>query len=210
MRKCEFIEKYGEDAWKRNLKNQREWHKNHPKPKKEEYILKYGQEAWEKRLEVSRTWKRNHKEQHVDSVRKWQSDNMEKVRGYKSRWKINNPVEHRAQKLLDRYRQEDASCGRGECTLTKDFIINSIFAAKCIYCGDSDWKHLGADRIDNSKPHTEDNVVCSCGICNVERGNRHSVEEFIEYRKTHPRDDKPKKLQEIVEVNGVKVIRKVL
>ena len=35
-----------------------------------------------------------------------------------------------------------------------------------------------------------------------------SVEEFIEYRKTHPRILKREKLEKVVEINGKKVIKK--
>ena len=72
--------------------------------------------------------------------------------------------------------------------ITPQWIEENLFSdgSKCIYCGDNNWKHLGADRIDNTKPHTPDNVVCSCAICNYERQNRFTVEEFIKYRKEHP------------------------
>ena len=39
----------------------------------------------------------------------------------------------------------------------------------CCYCGETDWHKLGADRIDNSKPHSKENCVCACEKCNVER-----------------------------------------
>lgn len=108
---------------------------------------------------------------------------------------------------IGNYRKEDKRKGRGECTLTQDWFIKNIFEGACVYCGDTDFKHLGADRVDNSLPHTPDNCICACGVCNVERENKGmSVEEFKEYRKHYPRtiDLKP----EIVEINGNKVLRK--
>ena len=95
--------------------------------------------------------------------------------------------------------------------ITKDWIVENIFnGQKCVYCGDDDWTHLGADRIDNTKPHTPDNVVCACGLCNIERNERYTVEEFKEYRKLHPRslDCSIDKGWEIVEMKGIKVLKK--
>ena len=220
MRKKEYIEKYGQEAWDRKCEKTRIWKQNHPnyKPpkqykysrKKEDYVSKYGEDAWNTLLEKARKWKTDNRDKHIESVKQWQKDNKEKATEYKKRWKDNNPKETRAQNILDSYRGSDIKNNRGECTLTQKWIMDNIFSSNCIYCGDSNWKHLGCDRIDNSKPHTPDNVVCSCGICNVERGDRYTIEEFVEHRKTHPRDENPKQLQEVVEINGVKVIRKVL
>ena len=96
--------------------------------------------------------------------------------------------ESRSNYLVNAYSSIDKKAGRGECTLTRDWIINNIFNSSCIYCGDSDWRHLGCDRIENNLPHTPENCVCSCGICNIERADRFTVSEFVEYRKTHPRE----------------------
>ena len=75
-------------------------------------------------------------------------------------------------------KREDKKRNRGKCTLTAQWIMDYIFTKKCVYCGESDWKKLGCDRIDNSKPHTEDNVVCCCGECNTKRGTK-EFEEFL-------------------------------
>ena len=175
-------------------------------------------------LENSRRWKTNNKEKHIEQVIQWQKNNKEKVNDSRKRYienhrdLINSYARNRrsskngrAYSIMRAYKQSDELANRGECTITKDWILEHIFNSFCIYCGDSNWKHLGCDRIDNSKPHTPDNVVCSCGICNfVRNGNGLSVDEMIEYRKTHPRDEEPKKLEKVVEINGKKVIRKVL
>lgn len=118
-----------------------------------------------------------------------------------------NTKEGLAKQRIDNYNREDRLHDREKGNLTPDWFIEVIFGSSCIYCGDSDWKHLGADRIDNSLPHLKSNCVCSCGICNVERQIKSmSVSEFVEYRKNHPRsiDLKP----EVVDVDGIKVLRK--
>lgn len=46
-------------------------------------------------------------------------------------------------------------------------------------------------------------------MCNSERQDRMTVEKFVEYRKTHPRCIKFEIPQQVVEINGKKVIKKV-
>ena len=65
-----------------------------------------------------------------------------------------------------------------------NFSLNELemFITKsCFYCGDTE--NIGLDRIDNNKGHCKSNVVASCSICNMTRGNRFTVEEFIELGK---------------------------
>lgn len=120
--------------------------------KKEEYIEKYGLEAYQRRLEQKRNYNLQHRKERSDYLKQ-----------------RNNTLMGRAMKLINNYKRKDKLQGRGVCTLTPQWIVNNIFSSKCIYCGCSDWKQLGCDRIDNTKPHTEDNVVCSCWNCNNER-----------------------------------------
>lgn len=75
----------------------------------------------------------------------------------------------RASKLLAKYKREDKNNERGECTLTQQWIIDNIFNSKCHYCGESDWRVLGCDRINNDLHHTPENVVCACYSCNTKR-----------------------------------------
>lgn len=78
----------------------------------------------------------------------------------------------RALSLLHGYKKSDKEHNRGECTLTKEWIIENIFTSKCKYCGETDWLKLGCDRIDNEKPHTPENVVPCCSECNTKRGSK--------------------------------------
>lgn len=92
----------------------------------------------------------------------------------------------RAHNLARNYKKDDEKDGRGESTLTTGWIKNNIFSGqKCVYCGEEDWHKLGCDRIDNTKPHTPDNVVCSCSKCNIERGSM-TYEEFKEKKGITP------------------------
>jgi len=85
----------------------------------------------------------------------------------------------RAQQLLSSYRYKDRLDNRGETTITKNWILENIFTSSCVYCGETDWRKLGCDRIDNEKAHTPENCVCACKICNSARQyKRMSVDEF--------------------------------
>lgn len=73
----------------------------------------------------------------------------------------------RAINILQRYKQSDAETGRGECTLTAQWIVENIFTKPCSHCGKTGWNIIGCNRLDNSKPHTPDNVEPCCKECNI-------------------------------------------
>lgn len=158
-------------------------------PNKKEYIEKHGEEAWLKHLEKRRIkyssyhkqWVEDHKEQIREYKKQYYQDNKERystsTKEAKTKYKTTHPKETRAQSLIDSYKKNDLNYNRGECTITAKWILENIFNSSCVYCGESDWRKLGCDRIDNSKPHTEDNVVCSCKKCNLKRGTK-TFEEF--------------------------------
>jgi hypothetical protein len=72
----------------------------------------------------------------------------------------------RATILLTRYNSADLEKGRGKGDLTAEWIVENIFTKPCAHCGETDWHKIGCNRIDNSKPHTMDNVEPCCGECN--------------------------------------------
>ena len=199
MKKQEYIEKYGEEAWK----EYRERHK--------EYMKKWHS--------LNSTKEKEYREQNKNKIsernKKWKEDNKEYVKIRDKKYRDNNPrtdyfIEYRKQNkeklttknsnyhktkqgravvLNNRYKGEDKKRGFDTSNnISSKWIVENIFSGQaCIYCGDQDWTHLGCDRIDNFKPHTADNVVCSCGLCNIEKNDNYSVEEFKKYRSLHPR-----------------------
>lgn len=72
----------------------------------------------------------------------------------------------KASSQVKRYNQSDIESGRGKGNLTSQWMVDNIYTKSCVYCGESDWKKLGCNRIDNSKPHTTDNVEPCCKECN--------------------------------------------
>ena len=147
LNKKEFVEKHGEDAWKEwlnkaKLANRKYYSKN------KETVIQRKKEYYSKNSE---TIKQQNKEHYSEYY--WTQTG-------------------RAKHLLNTYKKADEKSGRGECTLSKEWIIEHIFNSKCVYCGEDDWQKLGCDRIDNSLPHTKDNCVCSCSRCNIQRNTK--------------------------------------
>ena len=150
----------------------------------------------EKRNEYNREYHKEHREERLAYHKDFMKDYL-------------NTKEGLAKQRINNYNREDRLHGRAKGDLTPEWFIEHIFNSSCTYCGDSDWKHLGADRIDNDKPHTQDNCICSCGVCNVERQCKSmSVSEFVEYRKNHPRGLDKLPSPEVVDVDGIKLIKK--
>ena len=145
-------------------KNNSDYYHNRYIAKKEvilEQQKQYYQEHKDEILEYQRQYRQEHKEEMVENKKQYRK----------------TPI-GRACYLIPRYKRSDKEHNRGECTLTTQWMIDNIFSGqRCFYCKESDWRELGCDRIDNSKPHTPDNVVTCCTRCNKKRNNK-PFEEF--------------------------------
>lgn len=105
-------------------------------------------------------------------MREWRKKNPEKSKLFSSKNNkerrlkyINNPIE-RASDLISAYNQSDKKYNRGRGNLTAKWIVENIFTQPCPHCGETDWHKIGCNRLDNSKPHTKDNVEPCCKVCN--------------------------------------------
>lgn len=117
-----------------------------------------------------------HNERKKQYDKQWRSFNSQYIKSYKKEWL--NTQKGRAYNLLAAYKQSDRKYGR-ENNIDTDWIVENIFTQKCPKCGETDWRKLGCDRIDNTKGHTKDNVVPCCEKCNKER-HRKSFDEFYD------------------------------
>ena len=201
MTKAEFIERYGEEAYQRKLENGKEYRQNH-KERLAEYFADYYQNNKDKIAKQKAEYLKNHKDKFakyqaeyrknnkpklIEKKAEYRKNNKDKIAEYNAEYYQNNkeyfaeyrqtPI-GRASILLGAYKKADEQRNRGECTITSQWIVDNIFTSKCHYCGESDWHKLGCDRVDNSLPHTPDNVVCCCGECNIKR-NRTDYQEFL-------------------------------
>ena len=196
-----YIELHGIDAWEKEAE------------KRSQRFKRWIEKNAEKKLQYDKEYHEAHKERQNELARKngvtYRKNNKEKLAKKQREYRRTSKIA-KSYSLYKNYKRDDTMRNRPtEQNIDAKWIIENIFNSSCVYCGDDDWTHLGADRIDNSKPHTPDNVVCACGICNMDRSDKYSVEEFKEYRQTHPRSlDVDEKSWEIVEMEGIKVIKK--
>ena len=173
------------------------------KEKKREYMKKYYQankekikektkEWYQANKEKTKEWQKSNKESLLEYQKEYYQANKERILEYHKEYQKNNREKHlgqmkkymqqtpmgRASNLISAYNQSDKMYNRGQGDLTAQWIVESIFTKPCHYCGKEGWKVIGCDRIDNSLPHTEDNVVPCCEECNTKRGNK-TYEEFL-------------------------------
>ena len=107
------------------------------------------------------------KERRKEWNRKYALKNIEKIKSKNIKWRKNNPVMDRAKNILSAYNQKDALYGRGKGDLTAKWIVENIFSKPCAHCGKEGWKVIGCNRLDNTKPHSKDNVEPCCLECNL-------------------------------------------
>ena len=91
--------------------------------------------------------------------------------------RYNTPM-GRASKLLSGYNRSDKKYNRGKGDLTAQWIIENIFTKPCAHCGETDWRKIGCNRLNNDLPHTKDNVEPCCLECNV----RLSIEDEAPFK----------------------------
>lgn len=132
----------------------------------------------EKQREIARRWYYNHKELARAKSREYYYQHKEERNKYHNEY-TKTPM-GRASYLTSAYDKEDKKYNRGECTVTAKWIVENIFTQPCKHCGETDWTKLGCNRLDNSKPHTPDNVEPCCGKCNLllQSENRDSLGRF--------------------------------
>lgn len=61
---------------------------------------------------------------------------------------------------------EDRGFGKDALDFDSEWMIENILLKPCVHCGETDWTKIGCNRIDNTKPHTKDNVEPCCRNCN--------------------------------------------
>ena len=128
------------------------------------YKAKYKANNREKILEQKAKYRANHKDEIAEYNAEYRAKNKEKMAEYRS-----TPF-GRANNLVGAYRLSDKKQNRGDCTIDAQWILDNVFSGQvCHYCGETDWKLLGVDRINNSLPHTPDNVVPCCWECNLKK-----------------------------------------
>lgn len=86
-------------------------------------------------------------------------------------------IRDKASKMISSYRIKDKKKGFDKPDYDLNWFIENIMKQECVYCGDN--KRIGADRIDNNKGHTKDNIIPCCLECNTARSNLFTHEEMF-------------------------------
>ena len=132
--------------------------------KNREKFLRYAKEKYDK--DTKRTYNQkyyvNNKDKLKELMKQYYYNNKEKWDKYNN---YNSPI-GRASSLLKSYNASDVEHDRGLGNLTPEWIVENIFSKPCAHCGKEGWKIIGCNRIDNSKPHSKDNVEPCCKECN--------------------------------------------
>jgi hypothetical protein len=82
----------------------------------------------------------------------------------------------RENRMVRVYRHRDKKKGLTVCDFNDIWLHDTITSQPCYYCGNH--KEIGADRLDNNKGHTKDNIVPCCKQCNMIKNNFFTSEEF--------------------------------
>lgn len=168
---------------------------NISKERKKEYNRRYYENHKKEILEKQKVYtdankekiseyKKNYRLEHKDYFKKYKSERKAETADYnreyylKNREKLlKNKSEYyktysktqmgRAQKQFQQYKFMDKRNGFEESIdFDARWIVENIYTKPCVHCGESDWHKIGCNRLDNSKPHTKDNVESCCFHCN--------------------------------------------
>ena len=101
---------------------------------------------------------------------------IEKAKHY-----FNSTKMGRAIRLVNNYNWMDKKANRENGDLTPIWVIENIFSKPCAHCGIEGWKVIGCNRLDNSKPHTMDNVEPCCEHCNHVLGGKMKGKKVYQY-----------------------------
>lgn len=143
-------------------------------------IAEYGAKWRAENPDYHKEYGAKYRAEHPEYNAKYAANHKEKIAEYQAEYQAEyyKTPTGRAHNLVSNYQREDKKYNRGKCTLTARWVIDNIFSKSCHYCGKEGWEIMGCDRIDNSLPHTPENVVSCCVECNKKRG-RKSYEEFL-------------------------------
>lgn len=154
----------------------RKYYQEHKEEIAEQHA-KWYQEHKDEIAEYRAKYLQEHKAERAETLAKYRQKHKKEIAEYDARYR--KTKEGRAVMLINRHKEEDKKYNRGNCDLTMPWFVRNIFT-KCIYCGETDWKKLGCDRIDNNLPHTSGNVVPCCAECNCKRQKKPFEQFYME------------------------------
>lgn len=119
----------------------------------------------EERLEARRKSRKKWSDSHPQYNDEYYQSNKDKIIEYQKQY--SKTQMGRAISQVRQYRRMDRRNGFGNVIdFDAKWMVDNIYTKPCAHCGETDWHKLGCNRLDNSKPHTMDNVEPCCGKCN--------------------------------------------
>lgn len=164
VNKKESNKKYYEAHKAEILAKQKEY-ANKNKEKRSEYLKNYRQEH----KEELKQYRDDRKKETSDYNREYYLKHKEKLLAKKTEYQKGyvKTKMGRAQKQFQQYKFMDKRNGFEDVIdFDARWIVDNIYTKPCAHCGETDWTKLGCNRMDNSKPHTIDNVESCCFHCN--------------------------------------------
>lgn len=156
--------KYYESHKEEFLKKQKEYREKN-KEKRSEYFKEYRL----KNADKIKAYKDGRKADTKEYNRQYYLKHREEIIAQKTEYNksYNKTQMGRAQKQFQQYKFMDKRNGFGDVIdFDAKWIVDNIYTKKCAHCDETDWHKLGCNRLDNSKPHTKDNVEPCCFHCN--------------------------------------------
>lgn len=147
------------------------------KERRKEAMKKWYQSNKEEKREYDRKRYQANKERIAARMAEYKKVNKDKIAEYRREW-LTTPI-GRASNLVSAYNGCDKMHNRGRGDLTAEWIVEHIFSQPCAHCGETDWRKLGCNRLDNTKPHSKDNVEPCCRECNLKLPRKqHHISEY--------------------------------
>lgn len=143
------------------------------KEERREYDRKRYQANRAKILEYHKKYDAEHKSEKAEYKKQYNAEHKQEITEYMEQYRkqYSNTPMGRAINLRNGHIQKDREHGRIGDELPSDYvtskwIVENIFTKPCTHCGITGWEVIGCNRLDNSKPHTKDNVEPCCALCN--------------------------------------------
>lgn len=168
--------KYYESHKEEILSKQKEY-RGENKEKLSDYLKEYRL----KNADNIKAYKDEHKDETKEYNRQYYLKHREEIIARKTEYNKTYAKTQmgRAQHQFQQYKRMDKRNGFDEVIdFDAKWVVDNIYTKKCAHCDETDWHKLGCNRLDNSKPHTKDNVEPCCFHCNCVLNGIESVENL--------------------------------
>lgn len=143
--------------------------------------------AKEERKEYNKRYSQANAERIKEQWKQYYSKHREKILTQRTEYnkEYSKTQMGRAQRQLQQYKFMDRRNGLDEVIdFDAKWIVDNIYTKHCVHCGETDWHKLGCNRLDNSKPHTIDNVEPCCFHCNCRLNGKEATSRIKEVAKS--------------------------